>query len=154
MEGLAFLPGISPGPIMNSPGFVPGSPGPARVRVARRAAVTASALLAISLLWQMVSAGAAVFVNPEWWALHIATVHWFDWLTVAIVAAAFLGRMSRGFKVLSGTSVLLIFLQYATAGARVLPALGAVAALHPLTGFLLFWTLTELLRRGVRELRG
>jgi hypothetical protein len=139
---------------MNSPGHVPGSPGPAHVRVARRAAVAGAALLAISLVWQMVSAGAAVFVNPEWWAMHTATVHWFDWLTVAIVVAAFLGRMSRGFKVLSGASVLLIFLQYATAGAPVLPALGAVAALHPLTGFLLFWTLTELLRRGVRELRG
>lgn len=129
-----------------------GSPvaGP-RERIARPAAVAAAVLLAIALLWQVVSAGAAVFVNPEWWAWHIATVHWFDWLTVAILVLAFVGRMSRGFKVLSGASVFLIFLQYATAGIRISPTFGALAALHPLTGFLLLWTLTGLLRRGVRE---
>jgi len=113
----------------------------------------AAALLTIALLWQVVSAGAAVFVNPEWWAWHIATVHWFDWLTLAIVVLAFIGGMSRGFKVLSGAGVLLIFAQYATAGIRISATFGAVAALHPLSGFLLFWTLTELLRRGVRELK-
>jgi hypothetical protein len=120
-------------------------------RIARRAAIVATALLTVALLWQVVSAGAAVFVNPEWWAWHIATVHWFDWLTVAILVLAFVGRMSRGFKVLSGASVFLIFLQYATAGIRISPTFGALAALHPLTGFLLLWTLTGLLRRGVRE---
>jgi mercuric ion transport protein len=122
-------------------------------RIARRAAVMATALLAIALLWQVVSAGAAVFVNPVWWAWHLATVHWFDWLSVAIVVLAFVGRMSRGFKVLSGTSVFLILLQYATAGIRTAPVFGVLAALHPLSGFLLFWALTELLRRGVRELK-
>jgi len=122
-------------------------------RIARRAAVAASALLVFALLWQVVSAGAAVFMSPEWWALHIATVHWFDWLTIAILVAAFVGRMSRGFKTLSGVNVALIFLQYATAGVRVSPTLGALAALHPLTGFLLLWSLTELVRRGYRELR-
>lgn len=123
-------------------------------RFARRAAVCASALLAVAFTWQLLSAGAAVFVNPDWWAWHIATVHWFDWLAVAIVVLAFVGRLSRGFKLLAGAGVLLVFLQYATAGARASPALAAVAALHPLNGFLLFWTLTELLRRGVRELGG
>lgn len=140
---------------MNDSSLTP-APLPALVpyrRIARRAAVMASAVLAIALLWQVVSAGAAVFVNPEWWAWHIATVHWFDWLTVVIVVLAFVGRMSRGFKTLSGASVFLIFLQYATVGIRVSPTFGAVAALHPLSGFLLFWTLTELLRRGVRELQ-
>jgi hypothetical protein len=122
-------------------------------RIARRAAIAATALVTIAILWQVASAGAAVFVNPEWWAWHVATVHWFDWLTVAIVVLAFVGRMSPGCKALSGTSVFLIFLQYATAGIRISPKFAALAALHPLTGFLLFWTLTELLRRGVRELK-
>ena len=109
--------------------------------------------LALALMGQVATAGAAVFVDPTWWLVHAAMVHWFDWLTVAIVVLAFAGRMSRRFKVLSVTLVLLMLVQYVTAGLRDSAILGAGAALHPLTGFVLFWAVTESLRQAWAEHR-
>jgi len=155
MQGLMLPLETSPGSNVNhSPSSPTGSPvaGP-RERIARPVAIAAAGLLAIALIWQLVSAGAAVFVNPDWWAFHTAAVHWFDWLSLVILVLAFAGRMSRRFKLLAAASVLLVFLQYGTAGIRTSLSLGAAAALHPLIGFLLFWTLTELLRRGALELK-
>ena len=119
---------------------------PRRVSIARRAAMASTVALALALMGQVATAGAAVFVDPTWWLVHAAMAHWFDWLTVAIVVLAFAGRMSRRFKVLSVTLVLLMLVQYVTAGLRDSATLGAGAALHPLTGFVLFWAATELMR--------
>jgi hypothetical protein len=105
------------------------------------------------MIAQFLTAGAAVFANPEWWVLHAAEVHWFDWLTPTTVVLAFVGRMSRPFKILSVVTVALVLAQYVTAGLRGSPTLGAGAALHPLTGFLLFWTLTVMLRHAWIEAR-
>ena len=105
-------------------------------------------VLALSLIGQVVTAGAAVFMDPKWWAVHAAAIHWFDWLTVVIVVLGFAGRMSRRFKVLSATVVFLVLIQYVTAGMSGSPMFAAGAALHPLTGFLLFWAATELVREA------
>lgn len=134
-----------------SPAAAPASATPPRVRTARQAVIVAIVLLGIATIWQVLSAGAAVFVNPEWWALHLVAVHWFDWLAPAILVLAYVGRLSRAFKLWSAAGVALIFCQYVTAGVRTSMILAPLAALHPLTGFLLLWTLTELLRHGVRE---
>ncbi len=128
------------------------SPAPAsaasvrRVRVARVLVAVACPVLVLALIGQVLTAGAAVFVDPKWWAVHAAAIHWFDWITVVIVVLGFAGRMSRRFKILSATVVFLILIQYVTAGLNGSPTLGAGAALHPLTGFLLFWVATELVR--------
>lgn len=105
-------------------------------------------ILALSLIGQVLTAGAAVFMDPKWWAVHAAAIHWFDWITVVIVVLGFAGRMSRRFKVLSATVVLLVLIQYVTAGMSGSPMFAAGAALHPLTGFLLFWAATELVREA------
>jgi hypothetical protein len=122
-------------------------------RLARRAAVATAVVLCLALAGQFLTAGAAVFVNPEWWVLHAAAVHWFDWLTPVAVVLGFLGRMSGRVKALSGIIVALVLVQYVTAGLRGSPVLGGGAALHPLGGFILFWTVTELLRRAWAEAR-
>lgn len=121
--------------------------------MARRAAVAAALALSISMMVQLVTAGAAVFVNPEWWVLHGEAIHWFDWLSPVAIVLAFVGRMSRRFRILSGVVLALVFAQYVSAGLRESSVLGAAAALHPLTGFALFWAITELLRRAWTESR-
>ncbi|MEO8040294.1 MAG: DUF6220 domain-containing protein [Betaproteobacteria bacterium] len=122
--------------------------------LARRAALAASVVLGLGLAMQLVSAGAAVFVNPEWWLFHAEAVHWFDWLSPVAIVLGFLGRLSRRFKVLSVSVVVLVFLQYFTAGLRTSASFGAGAALHPLNGFLLFWAVTEMLRCAWAQRRG
>ena len=133
----------------------PDSPAPVaagrRRRLARRLATILGLVLALALTAQVIFAGAAVFIDPQWWAVHTAAIHWFDWITVVIVALGFAGRMSRRFKVLSATVVLLVLIQYVTAGLNGSPTLGAGAAVHPLTGFLLFWATTELVRQAWAE---
>lgn len=135
------------------------SPGP-RVndlsrfaKKARLAAVVAAVALSLSMAVQLLTAGAAVFVNPEWWVLHGDAIHWFDWLSPVAIVLAFLGRMSRRFKILSAVVLALVLVQYVTAGLRDSASLGAAAAIHPLTGFALFWAITELLRRAWAEAR-
>ena len=117
-----------------------------RIRMARVLVALACPVLALSLIGQVLTAGAAVFVDPSWWAVHAAAIHWFGWITVVILVLGFAGRLSRRFKVLSATVVFLVLIQYVTAGLSGSPSLGAGAALHPLTGFLLFWAVTELVR--------
>lgn len=135
------------------PPRLPRSRMDAIARLARRGAVVTTAALCLAMVAQFLTAGAAVFANPEWWVLHAAEVHWFDWLTPTTVVLAFVGRMSRPFKILSVLTVALVLAQYVTAGLRGSPNLGAGAALHPLTGFLLFWVIIELLRRAWMEAR-
>jgi len=122
-------------------------------RNARRVAALAAAGLTLGLLGQILSAGAAVFLTPEWWLFHNSEVHWFDWLAPTALVFGFLGRMSRRFKLLAGSAVVLLLVQYVTAGLRASPNLHAGAALHPLGAFLLSWTAVELTRRAWLEMR-
>ena len=125
-----------------------------RRRLARLAAVAAAAGLMLGLAAQLVSAGAAVFVNAQWWLFHADAIHWFDWLSVVMIVAAFLGGMSRRLKILSIAVIALVLAQYVTAGLRESASLGAGAALHPLTGFALLWSVVECLRQAWAERRG
>jgi hypothetical protein len=130
---------------INSP-----SGAPRRVRWARRSLLVVAWLLVAALLGQFFTAGMAVFANPEWWTHHLAFVHGFGWLVPLALVLAFLGRSSRAVKGLSGIALVLLFLQYTTAGLRLTPGRQGLAAFHTVIAVLLFWTATELARQALR----
>jgi hypothetical protein len=116
--------------------------------VAQRALAFVGWLLAGAVLAQMFLAGRAVFVGPDWWLRHRAFVHTFEWLSPLAVVLAYLARAARSTKGLAWLTVVLLFIQYATAGSQSSLGRLGLAALHPVAAALLFWTSVELARRA------
>jgi mercuric ion transport protein len=119
-----------------------------RVAFSRKALAITGWLLASGVLVQVFLAGRAVFVGPDWWQRHRDFVHAFEWLSPLAVILAYLGRTSRATKTLSWTTVVLLFLEYATAGWQSSLGRLGLAALHPVIAALLFWTAIEMARRA------
>ncbi|NUO63353.1 MAG: hypothetical protein HOQ12_05810 [Gemmatimonadaceae bacterium] len=121
---------------------------PARVDVARRVLAAAAWLLAVAVLAQIVLAGRGVFVGPDEWARHRAFVHAFEWLSPLVVVLAYVGRATRAAKWLAWATVVLLFLEYATAGTTSSLGHRGLAALHPAIAAVMLWTAIELARRA------
>lgn len=119
-----------------------------RVQVAQRALGIVGWLIAAAVLAQIFLAGRAIFVSPDLWPTHRAFVHAFEWLSPLAVLLAYLARATRATKALAWLTIVLLFIQYATAGSQ--SSLGhlGMAALHPVGAALLFWTSVELARRA------
>ncbi|HEX2779835.1 MAG TPA: DUF6220 domain-containing protein [Gemmatimonadaceae bacterium] len=124
-----------------------------RVVVARRALEVAGWLLALAVLAQIFIAGRAVFVGPDWWKQHRGFVHAFEWLSPLAVVLAHLGRGSRATKGFAWLTVVLLFLEYATAGTTSSLGHRGLAALHPAIAALMFWASIELARRARADQR-
>ena len=124
-----------------------------RVVVARRLLIISGWLLAAAVLVQVFLAGRAVFVGPDHWAQHRSFVHTFEWLSPLAVILAYFGKTAGRTKALAWLTVVLLFLQYATAGTQ--SSLGRIglAAVHPVSAMLLFWTAIELTRRARADQR-
>ena len=124
-----------------------------RVVVARQALAVTGWLLAAAVLAQIFLAGRAVFVGPDWWQKHRAFVHTFEWLSPLAVLLAYLARASRATKLFAWLTVVLLFLEYATAGWQSSLGRLGLAALHPAIAALLFWSAIELARRARSDQR-
>jgi hypothetical protein len=120
-------------------------------RAARHALPFVAWLFAVALLVQVLTAGLALFVGPGWWIRHREWVHAFEWLSVVAVVLAHAGRSSKGVVPLAWATVVLLFVQYATIGFRERGGPLALAAVHPVSAMLLFWTAVELARRSWTE---
>jgi hypothetical protein len=116
--------------------------------VAPRALAMVGWLLAGAVLAQTFLAGMGVFVGPDWWPRHRGFVHTFEWLSPVAVILAYLSRTTRTTKSLAWLTVVLMFAQYATAGSQSSLGRMGLAALHPVSAVLLFWTSVELARRA------
>jgi heme A synthase len=75
-------------------------------------------------------------------------VHTFEWLAPLSVLLAYLARESRGTKTIAWLTVVLLALQYATAGSQGSLGRHGLAVLHPVSATLLFWAAIELARRA------
>lgn len=115
---------------------------------AQRALVVVGWLLAASVLFQIFLAGRAVFQGPDWWLRHRAFVHTFEWLSPLTVVLAYVARVARPTKILAWLTVVLLFIQYATAGSQSSLGRLGLAAFHTVGAALLFWTSVELARRA------
>ena len=131
----------------------PSSPSIPRVYWARRVLFVDACLLLIGWLGQVVTAGAAVFVDPVFWRMHLAFVPWVEWLLPLALVLAFVGRMPRAPKVLCVLGLVFLMVQYVTAGLPEGSPWHGAAAIHPLSAFALFWVTIELARRVWPEVR-
>ena len=119
-----------------------------RVVIARKALAITGWLLAAAVLAQIFIAGRALFLGPDWWQRHRAFVHTFEWLSPLAVVLAWLARASRATKIFAWLTVVLLFLEYATAGWQSSLGKLGLATLHPVIAALMFWTAAELARRA------
>lgn len=119
-----------------------------RVHIAQQSLIVVGWLLATAVLVQIFLAGRAIFVSPDLWQSHRAFVHAFEWLSPVAVLLSYLAPATRVTRTLAWLTVVLLFIQYATAGTQ--SSLGHVglAAVHPVTAVLLFWTAVEMARRA------
>jgi putative tricarboxylic transport membrane protein len=124
-----------------------------RVAAARQLLVIVGWLLAAAVLVQIFLAGRAIFVSPDLWQQHRTFVHTFEWLSPLAVVLVYLGRTARLTKVLAWLTVVLLFLQYATAGTQSSLGRAGLAAIHPVSAVLLFWAAVELARRARADQR-
>ena len=116
--------------------------------IAQRALAVVGWLLAGGVLFQIFLAGRAVFEGPDWWTQHRAFVHAFEWLSPLAVVLAYVARATRSTKGLAWLTVVLLFMQYATAGSQSSLGRLGLAELHPVGAALLFWVSVELARRA------
>lgn len=124
-----------------------------RVVIARQALAITGWLLAAAVLAQIFIAGRAIFLGPDWWQRHRAFVHTFEWLSPLAVILAWLAHASRATKLFAWLTVVLLFLEYATAGWQSSLGRLGLATLHPVIAAMLFWTSVELARRAREDQR-
>lgn len=102
---------------------------------------------------QVFLAGMGVFVSPRYFQSHAGFVHLFEWIPVAMLIAAFAGRLSPGLRWMTAGLWALIAVQYTTADFRFFNFSGAalISSLHPVTAMVLFWATVTVLGRARRE---
>lgn len=106
--------------------------------IARRALPFAAGAFVVCAIAQVFLAGLGVFDDPRAFITHREFGYTFGWLTLIILVLALLGRVPRRITGLCGLLLLLFALQSVFIALRVdYPAL---AALHPLNGFLILGT--------------
>jgi hypothetical protein len=94
--------------------------------------------LGLALLVQAFFAGEAALIAPQDWALHLAWIHLFQWLSVALPPAAYLARRRLRFTLLNCVPIVLIGLQYSLIHLALRRGAAALAGLHAVGGMLLF----------------
>ena len=104
-------------------------------------------MLLLSILIQIFLAGMATFGDPAHWTKHAAFVHWFEFIPILMLIAAYLGLLPKPLRWQSAGLIVLLLFQYATAH---IPYTGA---LHPVIAMLLFWQTAVVIRKGNEHLR-
>lgn len=124
-----------------------------RVHIAQWSLSIVGWLLAAAVLVQVFLAGRAIFVSPDLWPSHRTFVHAFEWLSPVAVVLTYAARATRATKTLAWSTVVLLFIEYATAGSQ--GSLGRLGfgPIHPVAAVLLFWAAVEMARRA-RPARG
>jgi mercuric ion transport protein len=102
---------------------------------ARTAFPFVAGLFTACAIIQVFLAGLGVFDDPSAFITHRDFGYLFSWLTIVMVILALVGRMPRRYAALSALLFVLFILQSVFVLAR--ESMPAVAALHPLNGFLI-----------------
>lgn len=118
----------------------------AGVRYSRYAYVILTIIIfAACVMAQVFLAGAAIFGNPEYWKMHTTFIHFFEFVPIIIFVLAFAGQLKGNLRWMPLGLMVLILVQYATANMADL-ASGFIAAVHPVTGMILFMIAMILVR--------
>jgi hypothetical protein len=106
--------------------------------IARTAYPVVAGLFVACALIQVFLAGLGVFDDPEAFITHRNFGYMFGWLTLVLLVIALVGRMSRRYVGLAVLLLVLFALQSVFIALRA--DMPAVAALHPMNGFLILAT--------------
>lgn len=117
--------------------------------VAERLFTGVTALFALAVLIQIFLAGEAALVAPEVWQLHVAWVHAFQWLSIALPITAYLARGKLGFAVLNCVPMAVIGLQYVFIHRAISNAMPMLAGLHAVNAVLLLGFSVWILRASI-----
>jgi hypothetical protein len=120
-------------------------------RGARTAYLVVAWLFVACLVVQVFLAGMGVFAGVENFATHREFGYLFGWLTLILIALAIIGRLGRRLIWLSVLVFGLFVLQSVFVALR--ETAPAVAALHPVNGFLILLIAISIAQRARRELR-
>jgi hypothetical protein len=106
--------------------------------IARTAYPIVAGLFVACALIQVFLAGLGVFDDPEAFITHRNFGYMFGWLTLVLLVIALVGRMQRRYVGLAVLLLVLFALQSVFIAVRT--DMPAVAALHPVNGFLILAT--------------
>lgn len=121
----------------------------ARPAVRRAVAALAWAYVAF-LSVQLFLAGLGAFVGGGWFVQHRLFAQRVGWLVVPLALLAQLGRLPAPVRRRAWLALLLFALQFVTVALQYPLGTRVVSALHPVTGFLLFYVVLELARLATR----
>ena len=122
-------------------------------RWGRVAFVWVAGLFLVTLGFQVFLAGMSIFFDATWWQVHMAMAFFIEWLPIALIALALVGRLPRGFA-LSGVLLLgLIILQYVFVEVAAETGVRWIAAFHPVNALVMFAVGMALFHRARRALR-
>ena len=107
---------------------------------ARTAYPLVAGLFVACAVIQVFLAGLGVFDSPNAFITHRNFGYMFGWLTLVLLVVALVGRMPRRYVGLAGLILVLFALQSVFVALR--DDMPAVAALHPLNGFLILGVAT------------
>lgn len=122
-------------------------------RFGRISFVVLSICFILTLLIQVFFAGLAIFIHPNHWITHTNFVHFFEWLPILMLIAAFIGKMPRWAKWQSFGLFVLIFLMYFTAHSHAIISLKYSAALHPVIAMIIFILSVSITQRSYQLLK-
>ena len=108
--------------------------------IARSAYPLVAGLFVACAVIQVFLAGLGVFDDPNAFVTHRNFGYLFGWLTLVLLVIALVGRLPRRYVALAVLILVLFALQSVFVALR--EDMPAVAALHPLTGFLILGTAT------------
>lgn len=117
-------------------------------RLAGRLYALLAAALLSCLFIQFFFASMAIFVHPVHWSKHVIFVHLFEWLPIIMLLASIFGKLPGSFRWRTAALVLLIFIMYFTANARVI--LPFAAAAHPVIGVIMVWLSVHLFKASLQ----
>ena len=117
------------------------------IRVARTATLPLVVAMALSVLVQAYLAGAAAAVDANFWALHKTWIAIFQWLSVPLAIATFLGKRDMLTRLLSIVPIFVIGIQYSSIHLALHHGLAWLAGIHAANAPLLFVVLVLLAMR-------
>ena len=95
-------------------------------------------------------AGLGVFVGGGWFAGHRLLAQRAGWVVLPLALLAHAARLAPPVRRRAWLALLLYVLQFVTVFLQYPLGTRVVSALHPVTGFLLFATVLEMARPGMR----
>src|SRR5262245_15547722 len=110
-------------------------------------------LFLVAVGFQVFLAGMSIFFAATWWQAHMTMAFFLEWLPVALIACAFIGRLPRVFALSSVLLLGLIMLQYVFVEVAAHTGVRWIAAFHPVNALVISAVALRLFQMARRFLQ-